>query len=202
MKAPNRHVRRDEIMDIAVEILAERGYRDASMLEVAKRASASKETLYAWFGTKAGLFEAIIRRNALTVQSVLAHHLEGDGPSDHALRDFGRALLELLLGNSAVAINRAAISEAHTDPALAQTLASAGRDATLPAFVRFLERQRERRALTFDNASDAAEDFLGLLLGDMQVRRLLGVVPAPDVNANKARAARAAKTFLKMYEAA
>jgi AcrR family transcriptional regulator len=78
MKAASRDKRRDEILDVAIEVLSERGYRDASMLEVARRASASKETLYAWFGDKGGLFEAVIRRNAQAVQAVLARHLEGD----------------------------------------------------------------------------------------------------------------------------
>ena len=70
MKAASRDQRRDEILDHAVEVLAERGYRDASMLEIAKRAAASKETLYAWFGDKQGLFEAAIRRNARSTLGV------------------------------------------------------------------------------------------------------------------------------------
>ncbi len=146
MKVELRDKRRGEILKVAIEVLSERGYRDASMLEVAKRASASKETLYAWFGDKRGLFEAVIRWNAQAVQAVLARHLEQDAPTDLALVDFGRALLQLLLGESAVAINRAAISEARSDPHLAQILASAGRGATLPSFIRYLELQGERGA--------------------------------------------------------
>lgn len=201
MKAASLNQRRNEIMDIAVEVLAERGYRDASMLEIARRASASKETLYAWFGDKRGLFEAVIRRNAQVVQTVLARHLEGNAPAERVLMDFGHALLELLLGNSAVAINRAAISEARSDPSLAQTLASAGREATLPAFIRFLELHQERGALRIEAPSEAAEDFLGLLLGDTQVRRLLGLLSAPRKAQIEARAAHATHTFLRLYAA-
>lgn len=201
MKAGAREERRDAIMDITVELLAERGYRETSMLEVARRASASKETLYAWFGDKRGLFEAIIRRNAETVQSVLARHLEEDASPQVALKAFGAALLTLLLGDSAVAINRAAISEARSDPLLAQALASAGREATLPAFIRFLEQSRDRHAWAIADASEAAETFLGLLLGDIQVRRLLGLVPPLSEEAIKSRAARATQTFLRLYTA-
>ena len=201
MKAASRDKRRDEIMNAAIEILSERGYRDASMLEVAKRASASKETLYAWFGDKRGLFESVIRRNAEAVQAVLARHLEGDASTERVLVDFGRALLELLLGDSAVAINRAAISEARSDPSLAQILASAGREATLPSFIRFLELCRERGALRIEAPSQAAEDFLGLLLADTQIRRLLGLFAAPKKAQFEARAVRAAKNFLRLYAA-
>ena len=201
MKAATRAQRRHEIMDVAIEVLAERGYRDASMLEVASRASASKETLYAWFGDKRGLFEAVIQRNAEAVQAVLARHLEGDAPTEAVLVEFGRALLDLLLGDRAVAINRAAISEARADPRLAQILASTGRDATLPSFIRFLELRRERGALRLETPSEAAEDYLGLLLGDTQVRRLLGLVAAPEKAEIEARAARAAKNFMQLYAA-
>lgn len=65
---------------MAVATLAEYGYRESTMLEVARRASASKETLYAWFGSKPGLFQAVIRRNAGSVRAVLETHLDGDAP--------------------------------------------------------------------------------------------------------------------------
>lgn len=199
MKAGSRDRRRDEILDAAVAVLAERGYRDATMLEVARRASASKETLYAWFGDKRGLFEAVIERNAAHVQAVLARHLEDSSSAETALTDFGRALLELLLGESAVAINRAAISEAPADPALARTLAAAGREATLPAFVRVLDLHVRRGALSVDDPARAAEDFLGLLLGDTQIRRLLGVLPPPGAAELEARARHAARAFLRLH---
>ena len=200
MKAASRDRRRDEILDLAIEVLAERGYRDASMLEIAKRAAASKETLYAWFGDKQGLFEAAIRRNAETVQGVLQGQLESDAPPERTLPEFGRALLALLLGDSAVAINRAAIAEVRAEPRLAETLARAGRDATLPAFLRYLERQQERGLLQLDaGPEEAAEVYLGLLLGDRQVRRLLGRIPAPTKKEIDARAAIATTYFLQLY---
>jgi len=201
MKAASRDQRRNEIMNVAIEVLAERGYRDASMLEVARRASASKETLYAWFGGKRGLFESVIQRNAEAVQAVLSRHLEGDASTEVVLVEFGRALLELLLGDDAVAINRAAISEASSDARLAQILASSGREATLPSFIRFLEMHRESGALRIEAPSEAVEDYLGLLLSDTQTRRLLGLLAVPKKAQIEARAVRAAKNFLRLYAA-
>ena len=204
MKEEARDRRRDEILDVAVALLAERGYRDASMIEIARHASASKETLYAWFGDKRGLFESVIRRNAASVQEVLDKHLEADAAKaspDRALADFGTALLTLLLGESAVAINRAAISEAPSDSSLAKILASAGRDATLPRFLRVLTVHAERGALDIEKPEEAAEAFLGLLLGDYQVRRLLGLIKPPTKSWCRARAERATGSFLRLYGA-
>ena len=201
MKESARAGRRDRILDVAVATLAEYGYRDTTMLEVARRASASKETLYAWFGNKPGLFQAVIQRNADAVRRVVAEHLEGDAPVEAALADFGNALAGLLLGESAVAINRAAISEARTAPTLARILSESGREATLPVFVRYLERCRSRGVLQCDDPEEAAETFIGLLLGDAQVRRLLGVMAMPPSAHLKSRAKLASRKFLVLYGA-
>ena len=199
MKAAARARRREEIMNAAVAVLAAKGYRDASMLDVARRASASKETLYNWFGDKQGLYEAVIRRNAGTVRAVLTRHLDGHAPAEQVLCEFGSALLQLLLGDDAVAINRAAISEASADPQLAKILASAGRDATMPHFIAFLEARRNVENWDMADANAAAETFRGLLVGDLQIRRLLGVAKKPMQDTIKARAARAANGFLRLY---
>ena len=199
MKEPDRAQRRDVILDAATAILQERGYRGTTMLEVARRVSASKETLYAWFGNKSGLFQAVIRRNADAVRTVLEGHLDAEAPVEEALVDVGRALAGLLLGDSAVAINRAAISEVRSEPELARILVETGREATLPFFVRYLEQCRGRNLLDFKDSREAAETFLGLLLGDRQVRRLLGVIETPETGEIEARAKLAAIKFLRLY---
>ncbi|MGI8910427.1 MAG: TetR/AcrR family transcriptional regulator, partial [Rubrobacteraceae bacterium] len=71
--------RREEILVAALEVLEERGYREASMREVAARARASKETLYSWFGSKSGLFEALISWQAERIDAALSRSLEGYG---------------------------------------------------------------------------------------------------------------------------
>ncbi|MEM8687942.1 MAG: TetR/AcrR family transcriptional regulator [Pseudomonadota bacterium] len=202
MREENRAKRRDHILDVAVEVLAERGYRDANMLEVARRAKASKETLYSWFGDKRGLFEAVIRRNAASVQTVMADQLAADAPLEEALTAFGRALLTLLMGDGAVALNRAAIAEAASDRTLADTLLAQGRQATLPAFIRYLDGQAERGHLNLSAPEDAAEDFLGLLIGDLQIRRLLGAAGQPGQAQIETRAQVATEKFLKLYHPA
>src|SRR3712207_8670325 len=64
--------RREEILKVALSVLAERGYRGSSMREIAERAQASKETLYAWFGNKQGLFEELVGWQAERVDAVIA----------------------------------------------------------------------------------------------------------------------------------
>ena len=199
IRRPSRAPRRAHILDVAAQVLAERGYRDTTMLEVARRSSASKETLYAWFGDKLGLFEGVIRRNAGRVRLALNGHLDGDTSVEAALIDFGRALAAHLLCDNAVAINRAAISEAHSGPSLAERLSRSGREPIRRTFVRYLERCHSNGLLHVEDLDEAVDTFMGLLLGDAHTLRLLGVTDAPCETDIDARARRAALKFLAFY---
>ena len=191
--------RRAQILDIAVDILVERGYRDTTMLEVAQRASASKETLYTWFGDKLGLFEAVIRRNAARTRVAVSGYRDSEVPVESVLTDFGRMLLAVLLDENTVAIDRAAISEARSAPSLAKSVANLGRGSTLRAFAAYLEQCRAGGVLQIDDVHDAAETFFALLLGDAHTRRLLGLTETPSEASIEDKAERAVRKFLRLY---
>ena len=104
---------REVVLDAVFELLVERGYQGTTMAAVAERAGSSKETLYAWFGGKQGLFTALIRRQAEAANQAVAAALDDDGGTDPAatLTAFATNLLRLLLGERSVALNRAALAE-------------------------------------------------------------------------------------------
>jgi len=156
-------------------------YWSLGMWEVAARARASKETLYSWFGDKRGLFEELVAWQAEGVDEALGSSLERDADdTGSVLREFAVELIRLVLGERSVFINRAAISEAPADPTFARLLSAKGRGSIVPKLARYLESQRERGHLEFADAGAAADTLIDLIIGDQQVRRLLGVVPAPE----------------------
>src|SRR3954453_4938594 len=63
-----RAVREEQMLEVAGEVFAERGFHAASMDEIAVRADISKPMLYAYFGNKEGLYSAYM---APIVSSVL-----------------------------------------------------------------------------------------------------------------------------------
>ncbi|MEM1266051.1 MAG: TetR/AcrR family transcriptional regulator [Pseudomonadota bacterium] len=192
MRDDQKDARRDAILDAALDLLREAGWRGASMRAIAARAQASKETLYAWFGNREGLFEALIRRNALSVQSTLAPAVVAKAAPEDVLTRFGTALLDLQLGADAVLINRLAIA----DPVLGAILAEAGRESTLPLLARFLSELDPEGAIRADPLDEAIEDYLGLLKGDLQIAALLGVPRAVDT---RAQARRATERWIRLY---
>lgn len=191
--------RREEILEVALSVLAERGYRGASMREIAERAQASKETLYSRFGNKRELFEELVGWQAERVDAVIAPNLERGGDPCEVLRGFALELQRLLLGERSVVINRAAISEVTSDPTFAQILATQGRGSVVPKLVRYLEGQREGGHLHFEEAEAAIDTLIGLAIGDQQVRRLLGVLPMPGPEQIEARAEGTVEQFLTLF---
>jgi AcrR family transcriptional regulator len=57
-----RAVREEQMLEVAGEVFAERGFHAASMDEIADRADISKPMLYAYFGSKEGLYGAYMDR--------------------------------------------------------------------------------------------------------------------------------------------
>ena len=76
-----RHVREQLILQVAGQIFAEGGYERASMDRIAGEAGVSKPMLYAYFGSKEGLYVAYIERTGgeLVERLVAADGADGSG---------------------------------------------------------------------------------------------------------------------------
>jgi AcrR family transcriptional regulator len=199
-RAHDRDARRREILEATLSTLTERGYAGTSTAEIARRARTSKETLYAWFGDKAGLLEAMVRAQAGAINEELSAALGDPAAAPQpVLAAFARNLLRLLTGPASVAINRAAIAEAGRSAELGRILAASGRDRTGPLLVRYLKAQHEAGALEAPDPREAFEVLVGLTLRDLQVRVLMGAEEPPSEAEIARRADRAVALFLSLY---
>src|SRR5438445_2027802 len=94
----SKEERREEILDAALEVFAERGYHGASTEEIARRAGISQPYIFRLFGTKKDLFIAVDTRcfrQTLEIFQRAAEGLRGE----EALRAMGAAYGELLESN-------------------------------------------------------------------------------------------------------
>lgn len=199
MKSENRAQRRREIMQAAYSVLAEKGYGGTSMLEVARRASASNETLYKWFGSKQGLFKAMVEENADEAVRMLSASIGGTGDISHHLSELGPVLLRIVAGEKAIALNRAASGDATDTGTLGAVIAGAGRDTIAPMLAGLFERARSEGAMSFDSARDVVEIYFGILIGDLQVRRVIGAEATPDEKEISRRSDRARELLMRLY---
>lgn len=189
MREETRSLRQTQIETAAYKMLEEKGYAGTSMQGIARQARASNETLYSWYGDKQGLFKALVTRNAAEVKSLLEAELSAARDGLSILELFGPKLLMLLLGDRAIALNRAAAA----DPSgvLGATLSEAGRESVFPLVVQVLEAARQQEQLSFDQTEPTVGLYFDLLIGDLQIRRVIGRVPAPSLDSCVARSERA-----------
>lgn len=199
IKTEAKNARQIRIEKAAYEILAEKGYKAASMLTIAKRASASNETLYRWYQNKQSLFGSLVKENARETKELLEHSIEADADPLETLQKFGPLLLRLVTGKKAIALNRAAAGDVFDTGTLGKVIASAGKETVFPLVVQVLEKARRKGQMDFEDAHDAADIYTGLLIGDLQIRRVIGVCKQPTKKEMDARSERAFSLILRLF---
>lgn len=93
-----KEVRREEILDAALTVFAERGLEGASTEEIARRAGISQPYVFRLFGTKKELFRAVVARcfrETLELFQRAAEGLRGE----EALQAMGTAYMQMLLSD-------------------------------------------------------------------------------------------------------
>ncbi|MGD3110583.1 TetR/AcrR family transcriptional regulator [Streptomyces sp. YGL11-2] len=80
-----RPVREQQMLDAAVRTFARRGYRAASMDEIAEGAGVSKPLVYLYLNSKEELFSAVIRRESAALVAAVTAAVEPDAAADRQL---------------------------------------------------------------------------------------------------------------------
>lgn len=192
LPADEREQRRAAVIEAAFDELLEHGADRVTMLSIARRAGASKETLYSWFGSRDGVFSAMIVANADATAERVAGALGGDDPGD-TLASFGAGLLRLLTDPRSLALNRAAM----TNPVLASELLASGRHRVGPIVEAYLADASSSGAMSVRDPVAAFETFYGLVIRDTQIRVLLGE-SAPNAATIRRRAESGTEQFMAL----
>jgi AcrR family transcriptional regulator len=176
--AGERAGRRDAALDAALAEVRDKGFERLTMSGVAARAGSSKESLYVWFGSKEGLVAELIRRQSARTNTAVELALTTDQPAREVLVGIATNLLNVLLSDTSLALNRAAMSS----PALAAILLQQGRHTTGPLVERYLAQLHREGRMQMDDPAEAFRLFYGLTIQDSQIRALLGEQPpnAPE----------------------
>lgn len=116
--------RRQRIIGSAIHVFAERGYAASSTAQIAAEAGVSKETIYAYFGNKAGLLrEALTSLVAAPGDSVMVEPAERVASSAELLeqlRSLAMRLVTDLTQPQYLALARIVVAETPRDPSLAE----------------------------------------------------------------------------------
>ncbi len=195
MRESAQRERRRLIEEAAYELIDEKGYDNISMLAIAKRAKASNETLYRWYGDKKGLFQAMVIRNADDVYESLIQDLDRQRDPMQILEEISLKLLRLLSSDRAIALNRAAAADPSGE--LGKALSEVGRERVFPLISKVLSQIKEQGTFGDLEIDELGNLYLSLLIGDMQIRRAIGVMSVPSEAELQAKTRKALDNLLK-----
>jgi AcrR family transcriptional regulator len=190
---------RQRILSAAFSAFTEAGYAETSTLEIATRARVSKRELYAVVGNKQEMLVACIRERAKRLQAPADLPEPRDRDTlERALVAFGTQLLHETSNPAVIAVFRLAIGEAVRAPEVAGALHSFGRQTSRAALTAIMT-QAQSHGLLSGPPPEMAEQFAGLLWGDLMISLLLRIVDTPTPRETTRRARSAAAAFLQLH---
>lgn len=157
--------RRAQIVDAALHVMAERGFRGASIKRIAQHAGLKSPALIYWyFKDKQALFDALLDEMApfLGVVGDAEHLL--DEPPEEVLPVIANGFIHTVQEPVIGRFLRVLLSEAARHPSVATFFAQRGPLVVLSFLERYLARQVELGRLRPHDPRAAARAFMGMLV--------------------------------------
>ncbi len=167
----------ERILEAALKLLSERGYKGATTREIAAAAGVAEITLFRRFGSKAALLAEAVRLAGVEFDAAATP--SGDLRGD--LRQLAERYAEQLRRGGAAVFRMAA--EAARYPELRRAL----QDALFPRFrgvAAFFEHYQERGELRRGEVTDLIYAFFGPIISAAMFQISLEPVPPLDVEAH------------------
>lgn len=188
------------ILEAAQKHFNEHGLERASVDAIAADAGVSKMTVYSNFGSKDGLFQAVVRDRtaAVVAEAPGAVALNPDKP-EKALLAIGTRFLALARGDALGAL-RAVYGVAGAQPEACRAFYKEGPERANAELAVYLRRAHSAGTLKVRNPLQAADLFLSMFLGSGHIRGLLKL-EMPDPREDRALLREAVRVFMAAYGA-
>ena len=191
--------RRQKIVAAAERLFLERGYAGASVNLIVRMAGGSLATLYAEFGTKEKLFEAVMTRRAGAAFEGAQQTMRAAGTVAAQLQALARRILERTLSAEGIAIYRVAVAEGPRFADLRKAVLKSGMQGFLTRLADYFEQLGKEGRVQIDRPGLAAERFLALVQGQQQFIAGCGGAKRFTPKRRAQHAAEAVDAFLRIY---
>jgi TetR/AcrR family transcriptional regulator, mexJK operon transcriptional repressor len=172
--------RRQAFLAAARQVFEKKGFAEATLDDVIALSGGSRQTLYALFGGKQGLFEAIISDNCETIFQGLTPEKLATLATDQVLKEVGTRYLAIVTSPSCLSLNRLVIAELPRIPEIAQRFWKRGPGRSRAFLAEFFDRQIERGLLRMPDSRAGAAYFLDMLSGTVRLQCLIGLRQPPN----------------------
>jgi AcrR family transcriptional regulator len=159
--------RRERIIRLAAPLFLKKGYDNVSIDDVIGVAGGSKATIYAWFGGKQGLFEAVVRQKCHDV--TLAIDVDVGGTLEAQLTKIGHSFVDMVLTPPILEFHRLMVSIGRTFPEAARLFFNSGPVSAYSIVATWIERHQKDGRLIDEDPYRLAVLFLDMLIGEHQL---------------------------------
>lgn len=167
-------LRLSAVLDVAQKLFLKRGYSHTSLNDVIARSKGSKATLLKYFGSKAGLFSAVIA--SVSERFVAAKHLgELRGAPTHVLQKFGETVLRFYLDHASLVTYRGVVAEGYRYVPMASAFYKQGHALVVTALAERLTEWNQEGLVHSIQCAEDADAFLHLLRHGIYEQTLLGL---------------------------
>ena len=195
-KRSPRECRRAAILEAAAQVFFEQGYAATSIDAIIERIGGSKRNIYSEFGSKEGVFTALVSESADAALAALSvERFDGRNLSE-VLLEFGRRLLAIYMSPALIGVYRSIMTEALRFPELAKAFYDKGPGRASDRLADVLEEAKAGGEIQLDDCHSAADHFVGMLRDNLHLRVILGLRPPPSPAEAEAAVASAVNTFL------
>jgi TetR/AcrR family transcriptional regulator, mexJK operon transcriptional repressor len=171
--------KRAYILKTAGYLFMEKGFTGTTMDDIAAYAGVSKLTVYNNFGTKEALFHDVIKTKC---ESYAGDGLFASLPAQNPRKELftiGRAFMDLIFSDDAIAMHRVIIADGHANPELAMMFYKAAPAKLFERFTRYLEKLEQKHTLHFPDKMKAGKFFFAMFKGEPHMRAILKIPPSP-----------------------
>jgi TetR/AcrR family transcriptional repressor of mexJK operon len=198
---PRDPARGRRILEAAQRHFNEHGLERANVDAIAADAGVSKMTVYNNFGSKEGLFQAVVHDRTATVVTGApgVEALDPDQP-EKALLAIGARFLALTRGDDALGTLRSVYGVAGAQPEVCRAFYKDGPERFNGELAAYLRRAHAAGTLKVRNPLQAADLFLSMFLGAGHFRGLL-MLERPEAREDKALLREAVRVFMAAYGA-
>src|SRR5688500_13716822 len=177
-------LRRQQIIDGALEVFAEKGFERATNKDIAEAAGiGSPGLIYHYFKDKADLFRQVLEHRAPMLQLLNRSEELMELPPREALTLFGTTLLNTLENRPAVALFRLILGEAVRRPIVAEMLNTIGPGRGFGFLSRYLAQQMDKGVLRHADPRAPARCFIGPLIAYLMMREIFKQPDADTLDA-------------------
>jgi AcrR family transcriptional regulator len=172
-EAGRAELRRAAFLEAARDVFLESGYEAANMAEIVKRAGGSLSTLYAQFGGKKGLFEAMIDARVKDLTAQMHIELAAHAPLKEGLRRIGDTFLFKQAEAQSLDVFRLMVAQSKKFPELAEAWGKRAPEQVRKALADYLSDRVKAGEIKISNTDLAASVFFDLVRSRIQFRALL-----------------------------